>query len=83
MAYHEDITLDRMKKGDGGIIVGVIDHSPEFLQYLGKIRLVINSKIKVKDDEEYDQSKVIVLNNSKELNVSQKVAGNLLVRRIK
>lgn len=83
ISYHEDVTLDKMKKNDTGIIVGVIDHSAEFLKYLGKINLIINSKIKVKDDEEYDESKLIQLNDKKEIIISKKVAGNLLVRKTK
>ena len=83
IAYHEDVTLDKMKKNDTGVVVGVIDHTPEFLKYLDKINLVINSKIKVKDDEEYDESKVVLLNDKKEILVSKKVAGNLLIRRIR
>lgn len=83
IAYHEDVTLDQMHKGDEGVIVGVIDHSTQFLQYLNKIQLVIHTRIKVKDDEDYDQSKVILINNKHELVVSQKVAANLLVRKVK
>lgn len=83
IAYHEDVTLDKMRKGDVGIIAAVIDHSTQFLQYLHKIDLVIHTKIKVKDDEEYDQSKIIVINNKTELVVSHKVASNLLVRKVK
>lgn len=83
MAYHEDITLDKMHKGDEGTIAGVIDHSAEFLQYLNKIQLIIHTRIKIQEDEEYDQSKVILINNKHELVVSHKVASNLLVRKIK
>ena len=71
-----------MRAGDEGIIAAVIDHTSQFLQYLGKSGLVINTKIKVQEEVEYDQSKSIILNNKKELNVSHKVAANLLVRKI-
>ncbi len=81
IVYHEDVTLDKMKSGNIGIIVAVIDHSPQFLKYLERINLIINSKIRVKDDEEYDESKIIILNEKKELIISQKVAMNLLVRK--
>jgi hypothetical protein len=37
----------------------------------------------VKEDEEYDGSKVILLNNKQELVVSRKAAGNLLIRKVK
>lgn len=83
IAYHEDVTLDAMQKGDQGIIVAVIDHSPAFLQYLDKINLVIHTRIKIKDEEEFDQSKTIILNNKFEIVVSQKVAANLLVRKVR
>jgi len=83
IAYHEDVTLEQMKKNDSGIIVGVIDHSPEFLKYLDRINLVINSKIKIKEDEAYDDSKSIILNDKKEIIVSKKVAAHLLVRKTK
>lgn len=83
IAYHEDVTLDKMHKNDSGIIVGVIDHSTDFLKYLDKMELVINAKVKVKDEEDYDQSKLIAINQKKEINVSRKVAANLLIRRTK
>jgi DtxR family Mn-dependent transcriptional regulator len=83
IAYHEDVTLDQMKKNESGVIGGVIDHAPQFLQYLDKIELRINSKIRVKDEEEYDNSKIIIVNNKQEITVSQKVAKSLLVRKVK
>ncbi|HET8963277.1 MAG TPA: metal-dependent transcriptional regulator [Chitinophagales bacterium] len=83
IAYHEEITLDKMQLGDKGVIVGVIDHSSDFLKYLNKIQLVIQAKVLILDDEEYDKSKHIRINNKSELIVSQKVSANLLVRKIK
>lgn len=83
ISYHEEITLDQMKRNESGMIVGVIDHSPAFLQYLDKIQLAIQAKIKVKEDEEYDNSKIIILNGRKEMTISQKVAASLLVRKVK
>ena len=83
IAYHEDVTLDAMHKGDQGIIVAVIDHAPAFLQYLDKINLVLHTRIKIKEEEEFDQSKTIILNNKIEIVISQKVAANLLVRKVK
>jgi len=82
IAYHEEVTLDAMKKGEEGIIVAVIDHSTAFLQYLDKIHLVIHARVRIREDEEYDQSKTILLNHKQEVVVSQKVAANLLVRKL-
>ena len=83
IAYHEDITLDQMKKGESGIIVAVIDHSVQFLQYLDKAQLTINSKVKVKDEEEFDNSKLLLVNAKTEVHISQKVGASLLIRKVK
>lgn len=82
IAYHEEVTLDKMQVGDTGIIVGVIDHSSDFLKYLNKIQLVLQAKMLILDDEEYDKSKHIRINNKSDIVISQKVAGNLIVRKI-
>lgn len=82
IAYHEEVTLDKMSVGDTGVIVGVIDHSAAFLQYLNKIQLVIHAKITIVEDEEYDKTKRILLNNSKQLTISHKVSANLLIRKL-
>lgn len=82
IAYHEEVTLDAMCAGEKGIIVAVIDHSAAFLQYLDKINLVIHTRITIKEEEEFDLSKVIVLEKKHEIVISQKVAANLLVRKL-
>lgn len=83
IAYHEDVALDTMQAGESGIIVAVTDSSPQFLQYLDKIRIGIHTKIRIRADEAYDQSKIILVGGKKELIISHKVAHNLLVRKAK
>jgi DtxR family Mn-dependent transcriptional regulator len=83
IAYHEDVTLDSMPVGQKGIIVGVVDHTPEFLQYLEKNKLVINATITILQAEDYDKSKALLVNGSFNIVVSQKVATNLLVRKLR
>jgi len=61
-----------------GIVSGVRDHSPTFLQYLEKLQLVIGKKITVAEVIDYDRS--VVLNmDGKNVNISREVAGNLLI----
>jgi len=81
--YHEDVSLDQLEAGQQGIIVGVTDHSTDFLQYLEKNGLVIRAVVKVMQVEAYDQSKRLELDKGKQLNVSHKVAANLLVRKMR
>lgn len=83
IAYHEDVTLDSMPVGQKGIIVGVVDHTAEFLQYLEKNRLVINASISILQAEDYDKSKNLLVNGTYNIVVSQKVATNLLVRKLR
>ncbi len=59
------ILLSEMPIGDQGAIDGVLDTSAEFLRYLDKYGLHLNSKIKVVDVEDYDQSMKIDIGGNK------------------
>lgn len=61
-----------------GIISGVRDHTPAFLQYLEKQKLVIGKKLKVMDIVEYDGSVILEINNE-QITISRRVADNLLI----
>jgi len=61
-----------------GIISGVREHSPAFLQHLEKIKLVIGKKIKVCDINSYDHSITLLLEDEM-LYISRDVANNLLI----
>jgi len=61
-----------------GIISGVREHSPAFLQHLEKIKLVIGKKIKVCDINSYDHSITLLLEDEL-LYISRDVANNLLI----
>ncbi len=63
---------------EGGVICGVRDHSPAFLQYLEKQSLIIGKKITVKEINGFDRS-VILQTAGKELQISREVANNLLI----
>lgn len=80
--YHEDVSLDQLQPGQKGIVVGVIDHTSEFLQYLEKINLILQANVEVLSLEEYDQSRLVKINKSKNISLSEKVAQNLLVRKV-
>jgi DtxR family Mn-dependent transcriptional regulator len=63
---------------EGGVICGVRDHSPAFLQYLEKQELTIGKIILIKDIIEFDRS-VILLSEGKQIQISREVANNLLI----
>ncbi len=62
----------------GGVICGVRDHSPAFLQYLEKQGLTIGKQICVTDIIEFDRSMVLQMEN-KTVQISREVANNLLI----
>jgi DtxR family Mn-dependent transcriptional regulator len=61
-----------------GVISGVRDHTPAFLQYLEKQQLTIGKKIKVTEIIDYDHSMILQLDNNK-VHISREVANNLLI----
>ncbi len=65
--------------GQTGTIAGVKDHSPLFLQYLGKMDLVIGKKIQVKEVIEYDETVIIQTENHHKINISKTAAKNILI----
>ena len=67
-----------MEVNKEGIIFGVRDHSPAFLQYLEKMNLTIGKKIKIAEVNTYDHS-VTLLTGGKKLHISREVANNLLI----
>jgi len=72
--------LSELELGQSGICVGVKDTSPEFLQYLDKQDISLGTKIEVVAKETFDQS-LRIKTNASELTISNKIAGNLFVRK--
>ncbi len=76
--HHPDYTLADLDINEEGIIVGVKDHSADFLQYLDGVKLILGAKVKVKKIYDYDRS-IIALVNKNETMISERVAKNLFV----
>jgi DtxR family Mn-dependent transcriptional regulator len=75
---HELKPIAALSVNEGGVISGVRDHSPAFLQYLDKQQLIIGKKITVTDIIEYDNSMILQVENST-THISREVAKNLLI----
>jgi DtxR family transcriptional regulator, Mn-dependent transcriptional regulator len=75
---HELKPISSATINETGIISGVRDHSPEFLQYLEKQQLVIGKKIKVVEIAAYDHSMILQLGTNR-IHISREVANNLLI----
>ena len=78
---HKEISLADLKISESGIIVGVKEHSPKFLQYLEGIQLLLGTKVKLIKRFEYDDSILININDKKEVMLSNKVSRNLYIKK--
>lgn len=72
------IRISKMQPEDQGIISGVSEHSPRFLQYLEKTGLILGNKIIVHEIIEFDGSVILSLEN-KEITISREAAKNILI----
>lgn len=61
------------------IVVGLKETSPSFLKYLDKSGIYIGCKIKILDKIEFDGSMEIILENKKNLTISEVVTKNILI----
>jgi len=75
---HELKPIASLNVNESGVISGVHDHSPTFLQYLEKQQLTIGKKITVTDIIEYDNSMILQVENIT-THISREVAKNLLI----
>lgn len=71
--------LSQLKKGDKGTLVGVIDTSSNFLNYLDKHSIQLGTQIEVLEREDFDNSFTLQV-NAKSLQVSQQIADNLYLK---
>ncbi|MBB6610089.1 metal-dependent transcriptional regulator [Pontibacter sp. Tf4] len=71
--------LAEMDVQDSGVVVGVNDSQPLFLQYLDKMGIFLGAKVKVLDKIPYDSSLEISIENKKNLVVSSEVARNIFL----
>ncbi|MCC9167609.1 metal-dependent transcriptional regulator [Pontibacter harenae] len=71
--------LAEMEINDAGVVVGVNDSQPLFLQYLDKMGIALGSRIKVLDKIPYDKSLEINLEDDKVVLISSEVSKNIFL----
>ncbi len=74
------ILLSEMAAGESGIISGVVNHSSLFLQHLQKNELILGKNIRVLEIHDFDLSLQIEIEKKKNIQVSNEVARNILVK---
>lgn len=80
IALRHDKTLDQIKKGQKAVIVGVKDHTAEFLKYLESISLTLDTEVTIINVINYDKSIIVKVGNSSERILSLLVSKNLIVQ---
>jgi len=73
------IPLSELKKKDQVTVCGVSDHSKSFLQFLSNSGLHLGDVLKIEDQNDYDRSLKVKINNKHSLFLSHKAASNILV----
>lgn len=73
--------LIELEKDEEAVLVGVADHSTDFLHYLDKVNIALGSKLKIIEVYAFDESIHILLNDAKDLIVSKQIAKQLFVKK--
>jgi DtxR family transcriptional regulator, Mn-dependent transcriptional regulator len=79
MQSKKQFSLSELPMGAQGIVMGVKETSPLFLQYLDKVNIYIGAKLKIVDKIEFDSSLEIQIDGKKTLIISSEVGKNILV----
>ena len=80
-ATRKQVELSSLIENDTGVVVGVQEHSPAFLQYLDKMSLGLGVKIKIAEIFAFDGSLRLELEDGREQIISGKVSENILVQK--
>lgn len=78
----ESVALTKLEVGKGGEVIGVGNHSSNFLKYLDQQKLGVGTNIQVLERFEFDNSVRIKVDDIQEIVLSEKVASNLLIKPI-
>jgi len=74
------ISLTELNANQTAVIVGVNDHSNPFLHYLDKLGIALGVRIQVLEIYSFDNSRHIIINDTKEVVISKQIAQNLQVK---
>lgn len=76
------IAVTELKENESAKVVRVNDDVKNLLSYITKIGIALDKEIYIKDKLDYDGS-VLIKIDSKEINISNKIASNIFVEKIK
>jgi len=72
--------LSTLKVGQHGVLMGLQEGPDSLMRYLKKINIGIGTKIQILELHDFDESISIRINDEKEMELSEKVSKNLLLK---
>ncbi len=78
--HEQSVLLHRLRDNEEGIVVGVEDGSPDFFDFLKRYDINLGVHIRVLETFPFDSSLRVEL-NGQEVNLSERVARKILVKR--
>ena len=82
LEFHKDFTIASLEKNQFGLIVGLKETAPDFLNFLVKSGLIIGQSVGVKDINEYDNSIDIIVGSINPISISSIVAKNIFIKKL-
>lgn len=79
--YQSQVTLANLSPNEKCMVVGVIDSSSEFLQYLDRLGIGLGVKLEVINHFSYDNSREIIVKGKEKFIISEQVASNLIITK--
>jgi len=76
----EQSVLSRSTVGDAVVVIGVKNHTAQFLKYLNELNISLGSHLEILQKSSYDDSIKILLDNKDELLITDRVSKYLLVK---
>jgi DtxR family transcriptional regulator, Mn-dependent transcriptional regulator len=82
MPVPDYLKLSDIATGHKALMMGVLEHTPAFLQHLDRSGLTLGCQIEMTEVNEFDKSAHIRIDNQRTLFISQDVTRNVLVQRL-
>ncbi len=79
--YRQQVILSELEVGEEAIVVGVKEHSPEFLQFLDRLHLQLGAQVMIQEHFDYDGTMRLKIFPEGEQLVSNKVGQNIYVQK--
>ncbi len=76
----ESKKLSEAKIGSEIVIIGVEDHSTNFLNFLSEMNIELGTELSIKTKHSFDNSILVVNSENQKITLSQKVANNLFIK---